>query len=564
MTWYSRQKPKSKFCLRSDHRQFACIFSCYKEAYGADGGFSSDTETKAVVGEIGSLLRKSKQIARTLKASRPSRTLAHPGIDLHDVPPQHEADAMAKLYFDSFESAHRILHIPSFWRQYNRFWAGDEVTTDERLTILLVIAIGSSLSESYQVDSVLDKQVRRWVYASQSWLSGPLEKTQLNLAGLQVYCLTLLARQVLCIGGDLVWISAGSLLHQAMQMGVHRDPIHLPSMSPLQAELRRRLWVTILDLNVQSSLDSALPPRISTNDYDVKPPSNINDSELDESSTPIQKQPDDTFTETSIQRLLLLSIPVRLRALQMLNGLQGTIAYPEVLELSKQITGVCQRCSIFMKKHRLPSFQSNMLEYLQRRILLPLHCLFANEARSQPIFYYSVKVSLDTAAAMMSFCSDEKFGRLMAVAGGMFREGIRYASVTIAMEVLAQAQSRNLSGGVENATGGTSFQKLTQDLKDQAIERIQKGETNIKNPMFLSMVMTQAEGGEDGRPLRLRMAEAARDSLQYCYDLLKARKAAQPPMDNMDVTETSTSSFGDVDGFDFDFDLDFFMPDMNL
>lgn len=248
----------------------------------------------------------------------------------------------------------------------------------------------------------------------------------------------------------------------------------------------------------------------------------------------------------------------------MLNGLRGTIAYPEVLELSKQITGVCQTCSIFMKKHGLPRFQFNMLEYLQRRILLPLHCLFANEARAQPIFYYSVKVSLDTAAAIVSFDSDEKFARLMTVAGGMFREGIRYAYATIAMEVLAQSQSHSLSREVDNATSATPFRNLTHHLNDQSLERIKKGETNVKGPMFLSMVMTQAEGGEDGRPLRLRTAEAARDSLQYCYDLLKVRKAAQPPMDNMDMAETSTSSIGDVDGFDFDFDLDFFMPDMSL
>lgn len=217
-----------------------------------------------------------------------------------------------------------------------------------------------------------------------------------------------------------------------------------------------------------------------------------------------------------------------------------------------------------MKKHGAARFQCNMLDYLQRRILLPLHCLFANEARTQPIFYYSVKVSLDTAVAIVSFQSDEKFARLMTIAGGMFREGIRYASVTIAMEVLSQAQLRNLSGGFDHTISGTLFRKLTQDLLDQAVERIRRGETNVKNPMFLSMVMTQADAVEDSRPSRLKMAQAARDSLEYCYELLKQRQAAQSLTDSIETAETSASSFGDVEGFEFDLDFDFFMPDMTL
>lgn len=51
----------------------------------------------------------------------------------------------------------------------------------------------------------------------------------------------LLARQVFNIGGDLVWGSTGSVINTAMQIGLHRDPRHLPPMSALQTELRRRL-----------------------------------------------------------------------------------------------------------------------------------------------------------------------------------------------------------------------------------------------------------------------------------------------------------------------------------
>jgi hypothetical protein len=76
-------------------------------------------------------------------------------------------------------------------------------------------------------------------------------KDRLNITCIQIYCLTILAREVFAIGGDLVWISMGSLVNRAMQMGLHRDPKHLPPMPVLQVELRRRLWVTILEMLVQ-------------------------------------------------------------------------------------------------------------------------------------------------------------------------------------------------------------------------------------------------------------------------------------------------------------------------
>ena len=97
-----------------------------------------------------------------------------------------------------------------------------------------------------------------------------------------------------------------------MQMGLHRDPEHLPKMSILSVELRRRLWATIMEMTVQSSLESGLPPLISFNDFDTKPPLNINDSEVDELTQvlPIAKDLA-TFTQTSLQLALLQSLRIR-------------------------------------------------------------------------------------------------------------------------------------------------------------------------------------------------------------------------------------------------------------
>jgi hypothetical protein len=519
--------------------------------------------------QILDLLKKCKDVARSKKLGRPSRSLSW--LEFGLAPPSREvADEFASLYFQYFESTHRILHAPTFWTEYRRFWNSSEAATiDLRLKVLLVIGIGSSLHEPRGMDVEFRNTVHQWVNAAQTWLSGPLEKNRLSVSGLQIHCLTILARQILSIGGDLAWISMGSLVHRAMQMGLHRDPKHLPKMPVLQAELRRRLWATILEMVVQSSLDSAMPPRISLDEFDTEAPSNNNDEEMDESTTTLPSHPKDRYTTTSMQLLLLDSLPLRLRILQRLNGLHAQLSYPDVLALSAEVTDAYRSNGSFMKENEefgVTPFHRNLLNYLVRRFMIPLHCPFANQARENPLFYYSLKVSLDTALAIVSPEPDEGYSHLMAIGGGMFREGIRYAISVISLELLSQVEAHRLDGTLHHtSTYRDLLKRAVKDLATLSVERIRQGETNIKGHMFMSMVLAQAEATEAGTSCEVKIAQSARDSLQVCHDLLRAQVGAVASPHDNDIHPGLTSA--DLDpgpesyGLDFDFDFEFFLPD---
>jgi len=497
---------------------------------------------------------------------RPSRGLSNPDFTVV-LPSREIADVMVNLYFGSFESTHRILHPPTFRAEYDRYWANpDGIPNGSRLKILLVIGIGHSLHGGDGTDSTFRTTVHHWIHSAVTWLAGPLEKDRLNITGLQVHCLTLLARQIFSIGGDLVWMSVGSLIHQAMQMGLHRDPSHLPPMSVLQAELRRRLWATILELVLQSSLDTAMPPRISLDEYDTLSPSNINDDEMDETITTVHSHPKGTYTSTSLQLLLLESLPTRLRILQLLNGLRSQLSYLDVLALSTEITDAYRACSNFMKEHEeqgVTPFHRNMVDYLIRRFLIPLHCPFANKAKTNPLFHYSLTVSLDTAMAIIAPEPDQGFSRLIAIGGGMFREGIRYAMSVIGVEILSQVKTHQLDGTLNRNPSYVNLLKQgVKDMVELSAERIRQGETNIKSHMFLSMVLAQVIAMEAGTSIEYSNALSARDSLLFCYGLLQARAAAMSVFDEADFS--STSPFADQEGYDMDFDLEFFMPNASF
>jgi hypothetical protein len=395
--------------------------------------------------------------------------------------------------------------------------------------------------------------VQQWIYAAQTWLSGPLEKDRLDMAGLQISCLSILARQIFSIGGDTIWISIGSLIHSAMQLGLHRDPKHLPAITILHAELRRRLWYTILEFVVQASLDSWMPPRISFHEFDTEPPSNINDNKLDESMIELPPCPKDTFTNTSVQLALIESLSVRLRIVQLLNNFHSELSYDRVLALSSELIDALQASSRRVKDgDGSTPFQRNLLDYLIRRFMIPLHYSFSNQARTNPIFHYSLKLSLDAALAIISPEPDPGFARVLATGGGAFREGVRCATSAISLELLAHVETQRLNGTLHRTRQYRDFLKqAVRDLISLSEERIRQGETNVKNHMFLSMILAQAEAVEAGIQVELQVARAARDSLELCDVLLKAIEGTRA-MSSPENAGLTTSAMEGVEGLGFE------------
>ncbi|KAF2993569.1 hypothetical protein E8E14_001445 [Neopestalotiopsis sp. 37M] len=541
------------------------VLECYRQAVDPESrALIEDTEVRGLVTEMADLLHAGKNIAKRIKSTRPTGSLADPDFGL--VSPTREvADQMTALYFSSFESCHRILHVPSFWAEYNRFWSmPGSVSTPSRLKVLLVVAIGSSLHEDRNPDAELRILVCQWIHAAQTWLSGPLKKDRLDLHGLQIYCLTILARQIFSIGGDLVWMSIGSLVHRAMQIGLHRDPKYLPPMSFLQAEMRRRLWATILEMCSQASLDAAMPPRISIDEFDTQPPSNVNDDELDETTKPPRSRPRSTYTSTSMQLQLLDTFPTRLKILKVLYGLHSEISYLDVLKMTSDILDACRTSDKFLRdneKGGVTTFHRTLMDFLVRRFLLVLHCHFAVRGRTNPLFHYSIKVSIDAAMAVLYPGPDEKFNRLFTLGGGMFREGFRCAGSIISYELLAQTEIACRDGPLHRNLHNTDFlRKALEDMMETSAEKIREGETNIKSPMFLGQILAQVDAMNLGIDASLPIVKSGRDHLRVCIGLLQERMDAISVIHPENIVFTPTE-IGDQDSLGLDFDLDFFLGD---
>lgn len=271
---------------------------------------------------------------------------------LSTIPNRTRCDELVDTYMATYEKMYRILHVPSFYKEYEAFWQNPLASRVAfRMELVLVLALGAGLSDQDGELAVMERQGRTWIYAAQWWLNGPIERSTFTLEGIQIACLFQLARQMTGLGRG--WVSSGSLLQMAFSVGLHRDPDRFPSVAPFQAEMQRRLWATVRELSLLAAMDSPMHVSIDGDCCDTKPPANLNDKDMvpgAASDAVFTPKPDGKLTDSSLQRLLLQSRPVRLRAVQQLHSVKELV-YADTHQLCTKITDAQKRLFQFFKTH---------------------------------------------------------------------------------------------------------------------------------------------------------------------------------------------------------------------
>ena len=476
-------------------------------------------------------------MARSLKALVPTQRLLLSDFNAL-VLSRDISDELVNAYFRTFESIYRVLHEPTFYREYLRYWLDPAVASQTFVaTLLLVMAIGSVFYQDESHELSVRNMAKQWVHVTQSWLNGPFEKSRLNLGCLQVHCLLLLARQVCAVGADLVWISDGTLIRTAMQMGLHRDPKFFPKIPVLEAELRRRLWATILELDIQSALDSGMPPLISFDDFDCEPPANINDSDIDENTKAIPKpKPPQVFTQCSMQILLSRSLPIRVEIARLLNDFRSDSTYEQTLTLGTGINSHVIEATRFMDTilPRPSVLRRNLLDLHNRRFLLSLHIPFAIRAKTDPHYYFSRKIVFETCIHLLTYSGtddsipatpvsnsnrDDDFTRLRNLADGLFR-GAMHATVAFCLEFIDQVKEEKSSAGT-SLVPRTTLHSILDHIIQTSKRRLELGETNVKGIAFMSMIQAQIKAMESGEDAEKAILDAANRATDEAYEILQ-------------------------------------------
>lgn len=112
------------------------------------------------------------------------------------------------------------------------------------------------------------------------------------------------------------WTLTGLAIRMGQSMGLHRDGTSFPGLTPLEIELRRRVFWALCILDLRSAEDQGTDLTIVSQTYDTEFPLNINDADISEDSKELP-QPRQGATEMtfSLVRYEICSLARRLHTM---------------------------------------------------------------------------------------------------------------------------------------------------------------------------------------------------------------------------------------------------------
>ncbi|KAM0214006.1 hypothetical protein ACHAQD_009040 [Fusarium lateritium] len=453
------------------------------------------------------------------------------------LPRRSTCDVLVDAYIHSFETVFRILHVPSFLREYEHFWSQSSVrfrTTeiDEPLLckLVVILALGSTVMTSpsstfapsplnaAEEVAYFQKQSAIWISYGKQWLTnrmGTAQRTDTDIA--QVLCLLALVRHV----HDNPERSKGILVHPGdfdlarigMQMGFHRDPlIRTPAMPMCEAETRRRLWATMVELSLQHSLDEGLPSSLSPQCFDCQPPLDMTDEELESdyvSGSGASRPELESLTASTMLVLLSRTQHLRLQCLHLVNSPGASKSYHDSHSLASELIS-SHTANIKALRHmdiKPSEFQLQLLQIYTWQFVRTLHEPFAEQATSSLSFHYSRRMRMEAAVQVLQWPPS------LALATTMEDEGPRmtltegYADACVSLRVHGQGYlSRvqrdaavslcidiisELQDGAFRASGGTCWKRIHSVMYDSILVyehrvRVSSGSTGRRELLFLA------------------------------------------------------------------------------
>ncbi|KAM7195654.1 hypothetical protein V8F20_007398 [Naviculisporaceae sp. PSN 640] len=257
-------------------------------------------------------------------------------------PPKDDTDALVLFYLNHTEHVHRIVHVPTFEREYVNFWLQEPQLRHPAIAalILSMISVAIATSNLFPESSHYRPMVPHWICASSQWLNSqwpsrsPKPRT---LVYYQLSCLIHVAKRLNWIRQRPFWADTAPLIQNAILDGLHLEPPE--SVSPYKREIRRRIWATLRELDLQTSFEYGLPTILHTLESTTLSPSNLNDSDFDEASKRLPpSRPRSEYTQTSYQFLSAQDFDLRL---EISRGLANDItpsSYSQVLQYTQKLT----------------------------------------------------------------------------------------------------------------------------------------------------------------------------------------------------------------------------------
>ncbi|KAJ5629126.1 hypothetical protein N7528_002783 [Penicillium herquei] len=481
---------------------------------------------------------------------------------LGSLPPKPVTDRLLSVYTKNFEKTLRILHIPSFLRHYTTFWGSTDHEPSFLSMFVPILTAILSISVAIETEPFSPEYLSSWNYLKQhavasvqAWMRKLPRKPRTDLATLQVGVLILLARKLRLVPAEELWKESGLLVRSAMVMGLHVNVTLSPSKSltVFQAELRRRLWVAIVEMDLQASIAAGMPVLTPALDFSPLTPSNLNDADFNESSPELPTpKPLDVETDTLPQILLANSLGKRIRIMGLMQHTTPKETMDERLKESEDIEEILQHIPLFL--HPDYNSESTDLSSVLSRVLLdiqirrPLLCLLrpvtGSDNQDEQSFSGIQRMCLESSITILSyqdlfdptvvdpdtpgsntywrifqtFCQNDILWAALGVC--------EYLKYTNQQSYASSPSNDSLTDG--NSKGNkipatnnlvhnkASLTRLVENTLDSLTRRIGEKGTNMKDVLLLSVVLQSVRSRGPSDQKERRMSQGAKKALSVC------------------------------------------------
>lgn len=229
---------------------------------------------------------------------------------------------------------------------------------------------------------------------------------------LETLILYFTSEHFLCKDAEIgIWILLGTIVQLALHMGYHRDPKHVTGMSPLAGEMRRRVWATIIDLDLGISAQMGLPRLIKQWQADTDEPRNLLDSDFDKNTVELPHARPETEMTPMLYRLAKTRMMSTLGLISDFTADTRPYTYAEVMKIDTRLKEAHASIPECLKWRSIAHCITDSPQIIMQKVFLGiiffckakivLHRKYLTHSRTQSQYSYSREVCLDAALRIL-------------------------------------------------------------------------------------------------------------------------------------------------------------------
>ena len=331
-------------------------------------------------------------------------------------PGKQIVDELVHIYIENFEATYRVLHLPSFFDEYNECLDAPERARPPFIALLLVMMATTSCARPGEQsmlrgDSSLAREnADHWIQATESWLARQSQK-HVNAIIYQIHVVSYIAQQVNAIKRKRAFTAAGNLARIAISAGLHRDAelVNLRHGSLVKRrvtlfdqEMRRRIWTTTAEFELQTAMDRGMPATMRDLIVDCGPPLNIEDEKLRPSTDQLlMSSSRSEYTRSSFQHISYNTFALRQEIVSLINGPSPDMPYEEMLQYDRKIMQALDEIPTWHDQNPGAYVSRTLLQLQLYHLQLLLHRPYVLQDSQSKRYDYSAVVHLRAAMSIL-------------------------------------------------------------------------------------------------------------------------------------------------------------------